>query len=111
MINISVVKDNEKILKIEAVGHSGYADYGKDIVCSAVSTILESLINGLTEVVKVDAKFKIDESKPNLTVEVDKDLPNEKMKEVQILMKTAYLALKSVASEYTKFIKIGEQND
>ena len=46
MINITVVTYNQKIITIEATGHSGYEEAGKDIVCSAVSSIVITTING-----------------------------------------------------------------
>ena len=61
MINITVVKSNSKIITIQATGHSGYAEEGQDIVCAAVSTLTQALINGLVEVVKISPKYVIDE--------------------------------------------------
>lgn len=34
-------------MKIEAVGHSNYAEHGKDIVCAAVSAIMQTTLLGL----------------------------------------------------------------
>ena len=44
---IKVLK-NEK--KIEIKGHSNYDDLGKDIVCSAVSSIVTTTINGIISI-------------------------------------------------------------
>ncbi len=46
MIKVSVEK--EKVYrKISIEGHAMYADFGKDIVCSAVSSIVITSINGI----------------------------------------------------------------
>ena len=112
MINITIIKSNNKILTIEATGHSGYAESGKDIVCSAVSTLTQALINGLIEVVKITPNYVIDEEIPHLSVTLPKDIDGEKSKYAQVLMSSTYLALKQVADSYKKFIKIKEkQND
>lgn len=111
MINVTVVKYNQHIITIEATGHSGYAESGADIVCSAVSTLLQSLIVGLDEVVKVEPNYTIDEKIPHLSVSVSRDISHEKMKEAQILMKSIYLGLKKVADGYAKFIKIKEKHN
>ena len=112
MINITIIKSNNKIMTIEATGHSGYAESGKDIVCSAVSTLTQALINGLIEVVKITPKYVIDEEIPHLSVSLPKDIDGEKFKQAQVLMSSTYLALKQVADSYKKFIKIKEkQND
>ena len=111
MINVLVIKENKTIKTIEATGHSGYAEYGRDIVCSAISTLMETLANGLTEIVKANCKIIVDENIPHLSVtieETDKDI----CKNAQILMQTTLLGIKGVAQEFSKFIKIKEkQND
>jgi uncharacterized protein YsxB (DUF464 family) len=34
-------------MKVEAVGHANYAEHGKDIVCAAVSAIMQTALLGL----------------------------------------------------------------
>ena len=109
MINITIVKIKQNVTPIEATGHSGYAEEGQDIVCAAISTLLENLINGLTEVVKIKPNYTIDESVPHLSVSLPKDLNANQMKECQILMKSTCLGVKNVADGYQKFIKIKEK--
>ncbi len=109
MINILVLRNKQNIITIEATGHSGYAESGSDIVCSSVSTLLQSLINGLVEVVKVETQYSIDEDIPHLSVSIDKDLDREAMSKVQILMQTTHLSLVDISNSYAKFIKIKEK--
>lgn len=47
MICVSVEKDGAKYKKIAIDGHAMYDDYGKDIVCSAVSSIVITTVNGI----------------------------------------------------------------
>ena len=112
MINILILKDNQKNIKfIEATGHSGYAEEGSDIVCSAVSTLMETLANGLTEIVKAETKVVVDETIPHLSVTLN-ETDKEKCKSAQVLMQSTLLGIKGVASGFSKFIKIKEkQND
>ena len=46
MIKVEVVKEKDLYKKVFIIGHAMYADYGKDIVCSAVSSIVTTTING-----------------------------------------------------------------
>ena len=111
MINILIIKSKQNIVTIEATGHSGYAEEGSDIVCSAVSTLMQNLANGLTEVVKADAKVILDEDIPHLSVALC-EVNQDKIKFAQMLMQTTILSLKEIANGYSKFIKIKEkQND
>lgn len=111
MINVLVIKQNQTIKTIEATGHSGYAKEGQDIVCSAISTLMETLANGLTEIVKAEVEVMVDETIPHLSVTL-KETDKEKCKNAQVLMSSTLLGIKGVAQEFSKFIKIKEkQND
>ena len=111
MINVVVIRQNQTIKTIEATGHSGYAEEGQDIVCSAVSTLMTTLANGLTEIVKAKVDVKVDEEIPHLFVGL-KETDAEKCKLAQVLMNSTLLGIKGVAQEFSKFIKIKEkQND
>ena len=104
MINILVIKDNQNIITIEATGHSGYAEAGSDIVCSAVSTLMQNLAVGLMEVLHLSPKVIIDEQIPHMCVEL-----GEKNEQAQLLMKTTVLSLKEIAKGYSNYIKIKEK--
>ena len=52
MIRVEVNKKNNVIESIHCIGHAGYADYGKDIVCSSFSTMRITTINAILEIDK-----------------------------------------------------------
>lgn len=112
MINITIVKKNQNIITIEATGHSGYSVAGSDIVCSAVSTLMQTLANGLTEVVRISPKVIIDESIPHMMVSIadlfGQDINEDRLDDAQILMKTTAISLTDIANSYNKYIKIKE---
>ena len=63
MIKVSVEsKDKKSINCIKILGHADYDEYGKDIICSSVSSIITTTVNGIYE---IDKEF--------LTVEEIKD--------------------------------------
>lgn len=50
MIKVRINKENNIISSISAIGHAGYADYGKDIVCASFSTMIITTINAILEI-------------------------------------------------------------
>ena len=52
MIRINIVKSNNNLKKITFKGHANYADYGKDIVCAAVSSTMLCTINAILSINK-----------------------------------------------------------
>lgn len=64
MIKIEINKD-----KIVVSGHANYEDYGKDIVCAAVSSTVITTVNGI---LSIDEKsLKVKEGEP-LIIEIIK---------------------------------------
>ncbi|MCI6799323.1 MAG: ribosomal-processing cysteine protease Prp [Spirochaetia bacterium] len=44
-----VIEKNGRYLKCRASGHAGFAEYGKDIVCSAVTILMRTAIQVFSE--------------------------------------------------------------
>ncbi len=109
MIKILVIKQKNIIMAIEATGHSGYAEEGQDIVCSAVSVLTQNLAQGLTEVVGIKPTVVVDEDIPHFSLTLP-ELDAEKMHEAQLLVNTTYLGLKDIANQFKKYVSIKEKN-
>ena len=52
MIRVKVESNKNHINKINILGHADYEEYGKDIVCSSVSSIVTTTVNGIIEIDK-----------------------------------------------------------
>ncbi len=62
-----------KIIGFEISGHSGFAAYGKDIVCAAISSAAYMTINIVVELLKVSADVKINENEGHMRFRVSED--------------------------------------
>lgn len=47
MIKVKVLKENDFYKEITITGHANYDSYGKDIVCSSVSSIVITTVNAI----------------------------------------------------------------
>ena len=95
---IKVIKEKEKI---EIIGHSNYDTLGKDIVCSAVSSIVTTTINGIISINKdaISYNYKNDVM----------TIINNKNDEITIkLLNNMMDLLKSLAKDYPKNINVKE---
>lgn len=92
-----------KIISFKISGHSGFADSGEDIVCSAVSAVSLSTVIGITEVLNVDAKYHMDDGFLSLSIE---DKPKEVIENCQVLFETMLLGLKRMEMSYGEYIKV-----
>ena len=89
---------NDKIIKIS--GHANFEDYGKDIVCASVSSIIYTSVNALLSINNNSIKF---DDKDVMTIEV---LSND---EITIkLIKNMIDLLIDLEKQYPKNIKISK---
>ena len=47
MIKVNIKNKNGNVYEIVVKGHANYDDYGKDIVCAAVSTMMITTVNNI----------------------------------------------------------------
>ena len=57
MIKISIKYEENKIKEVLIKGHALYDDYGKDIVCAAVSSIVITTVNAILSINKNSITF------------------------------------------------------
>ena len=58
MIKVKITKDQDIYKKVVITGHAKYDDYGKDIVCSAASSIVTTTINGILSLNKDSLSYE-----------------------------------------------------
>ncbi len=103
MIKVDISKKNKKIENVEVTGHAGYAEYGHDIVCSAVSSIITTTVNGIlsfNETIKVKDDGKI------LTITV---LEHDRVTDT--LLENMINLLKEIESQYKKNISVRTEGE
>lgn len=96
MIKVSVKKENDKIREILIKGHALYDEYGKDIVCASVSSIVITTVNAIENIDK-EAIF-VDENGLLIKVLKDDDVTNK-------LIINMINLLKELEHDYPKNIK------
>ena len=103
MIKVKLIKNNNHIQKIIIKGHAMYADYGKDIVCAAVSSTIITSINAS---LSIDNESLIYDDKNGLDIEVKKnDIVTTKI--INNMINNLY----ELEKAYPKNIKIKEENN
>lgn len=99
MIKVVVLKEEKMYLNITILGHAMYDDYGKDIVCSAVSSIITTSINGILSLNKNALEYR--QEKDGLVItNIKKDSVT------QTLIENMMNLLLELAQSYPKNIQI-----
>ena len=96
-----------KLAGFEVTGHTGYAENGSDIVCSAVSALTQTAILGLTELLKLPSAFEIGDAR--LYFMLERGLSKKSEREAEILLETMRMGLCSIAETYGTYLKLTEK--
>ncbi len=107
MTKIFVYKKEKLICGFEVAGHSGFAEEGQDIVCSAVSTATQMALVGLKEVLKLDVKQKLGDGFLAVSLK-EEDIEKQA---VQTLLRAMEETLKSIAKQFSRFVKMEVKKD
>ncbi|MCW6666852.1 ribosomal-processing cysteine protease Prp [Aerococcaceae bacterium NML190938] len=112
MIHIEIGRDGTgAIQQIELSGHAGFAEYGSDIVCAAVSSQVISVENSLTELLNVVTDVIVDDMEGGyLKLTLPAIDSADTQHDVQLLMRHLEFALQITAQTYPEFIEITQIN-
>jgi hypothetical protein len=99
MISVKVKKENSKYKKITIVGHAMYDDYGKDIVCSACSSIVTTTVNGILALNKGSLSYLVSKKGMNIDVKSTDET-------TQILINNMVSLLKELEGNYPENIEV-----
>ena len=103
MVEVTLRYHGKTLTGIEARGHSGFAEKGNDIVCAAVSTLMQALIFGLSEVARVNgADYHVNDRMPIMRV----TWPESESMNILLLTKTIAESLKIIARDNPGHVKI-----
>ena len=104
MTTITITKSsNDTYKSIECLGHAGFAEYGNDIVCSAISVLTINLINSIDKL--TDDKISVDQNEDDGYISIS--FENEPSKEADLLLRSFELGIDSIFREYgKKFLNI-----
>ena len=105
MTDITLFYQGKKLIGIESKGHSNYAE-NNDVICAAVSVLMQSLVFGLSEVARL----------PNLVIDIDDSIPlikitwqKKQFEKISLLVQTVAESLKIIAADNSDYVKINTE--
>ncbi len=102
MIEVSFFKRDGRTVKVKCVGHSGLAQSGQDLLCAAVSTLIQTAYIALNDISsglgykRKDGFFEF-------------DVPSgEAAHDADVIVRAMYLGLKDLQSGFPQNLKLEE---
>ena len=104
MIKILITRKEDIIIRVEVKGHAGYAEYGKDIVCSAVSGIVQT-VGASLDLMQKDLTTQ---KEGHVMIDVT-NIDDKYMHDAQVLLDALVLGCDNIRKQYPKNIKMEEK--
>lgn len=103
MINVTAIYNEvDEACGFRIEGHAGFAGYGRDIVCAAVSALSENTVNSVEAFTEDKFSCKTDEKSGLLEFIITSDVS----KESKLLLQSFFLGIRTISEEYNKHVKL-----
>ena len=99
MIKVNVTNNNGLVEKISIKGHAMYDDYGKDIVCASVSTMVITTVNAISRFEQNDITCNQDDGFVEIVINTHNSITDT-------LIDNLIDLLKELEQQYNKNLKI-----
>ena len=107
MTHITITKDVfGNITKVVCDGHTNYGVSGEDIVCSALSSIVQTAVLGLLTFVQLDLNLERNEKKGYLSFEIPKLLSSSQQHDTNLILNTMLCGISDLREGYSDFIEL-----
>lgn len=103
MTKVVISRRNGLIYALSVEGHSGYAPSGEDIVCAAVTTLVQALHIGLSDVLGNPVDSCVDQENTKIALEWHGMSP-----EVQAIAATICESFRALAETYPENVQLVE---
>ena len=110
MVKIEIKRNKAKnITGFKLSGHAKFAKSGEDIVCSAVSVLAQTAVQGLKMVADIDIRYEIREG--YLSCWLPEELTEKQQVMSTAILETMYVGLKNIEENYMKHIDVRENEE
>ncbi len=102
MIRVLIKEKQQQIIQITIKGHALSDEFGKDLICASVSTVITGIINELMKRNYFkDGKgcYELDEGFADIIID-DSD------RDVEVVLETLVTILETIENSYPEYLKI-----
>ncbi|UOF90148.1 ribosomal-processing cysteine protease Prp [Fodinisporobacter ferrooxydans] len=105
MIRITISRNQTgQIVGAKVIGHAGYADAGEDIVCAAVSILIQNAVNSIEALCGVSLHTVSEDGRVEFQSADCAD-----RKDIQLLLESMTFGMRGISEEYPNFVRVREQ--
>ena len=106
MTNVLIEKKKNSIVKVTCDGHTNYGAHGEDIVCSALSSIVQTAVLGLLTVANINVECNRDDKRGFLELIVPENLSESQRHDADIILNTMLMGVSDLYEGFSDFIEL-----
>lgn len=106
MTKVTVIRQNDSIIEVMASGHTGYAVEGEDIVCAALSSIMQTALLGLIQVAAINIDYVCVPESGELKFGIPSDIDSKQRDQANTILETMLLGISDLYQGYSDFIDL-----
>ncbi len=106
MTIVNVKRKNGHIFMVECDGHTFYGEKGEDIVCAALSSVVQTAVLGLMSVAKINIDFERDEKRGYLKILVPEKITADEREKADVILDTMLLGISDLNEGFSDFIEL-----
>lgn len=105
MIKVKIHCRNEDICAVEVKGHAGYAKHGRDIVCSAVSAVVQTALLAIIDISDEKVRYTVNEEEGYVYFETPEPKDREERIKQQAVLRAMKLGVEDIEKGYSPYVK------
>ncbi|MDR3021609.1 MAG: ribosomal-processing cysteine protease Prp [Clostridiales bacterium] len=105
MTTVKIGRQNKNIVSLHSFGHTEFDVQGQDIVCAALSSIIQTAALGLMQVVGIDIGLVRDDNKGKLSFSLPSLSESDRLK-ANCILDTMLLGIADLHDTYSDFIEL-----
>ena len=106
MVTISITRDHGRIAAVNARGHALTGQSGSDIVCAAVSAVLQTALIGLTDYAEL--KVGSEMSDGFMHVVLPREMSETQSQKAETILETMLKGLQSIEQGNKRAVRVRE---
>lgn len=106
MTTVKFGKSDNRIVSVECDGHTGYGVEGEDIVCAALSSIVQTAVLGLMRVAGINVEYTVRQEEGYLKMVLPKNLSERQTHDADVILSTLLLGVSDLYEGFSDFINL-----
>ena len=105
MTEVKIERENGHIVCVECDGHTDYGEEGEDIVCAALSSVVQTAVLGLMSVVGINLELQRDFDRGYLFMKLP-ELEEARRHDADVILDTMLCGIADLHEGFSKYIKL-----